>query len=140
MQVSFEPANAAVVSGSSSTVRVQIKKARTKLVSAKVTRGKAGKSGKAARSIKRKKAVRIQVRLATVSGANPTGHVTLKAGKRTIGKASVKRTKAGRYFATIRVSAKSTRTIEKATRIEVIYTGNANLAARTYTTKLRVIR
>lgn len=140
VQVTFTPANAATVAGSSTTVSVQVAKARTKVVSAKVTRGKAGKSGAAARSVKRAKAARIQVRLAAVAGANPTGRVTLKAGKRTIGKATVKRTKAGRYVATISIKAKSTRAIKKTTKIKAVYSGNANLAKRTYTTKLRVIR
>ncbi|GAA2518871.1 Ig-like domain-containing protein [Rarobacter incanus] len=138
--LTFVPADAKAFAGSTAATRVTVAKARTKMAAAKITRGKAGKKGKAARSIKRTKKSTIKVTLRSVSGIAPTGTVTLKAGKRKLGKARIKVTAAGVATATIKVSKKSAKKIKKKTAIKAVYGGNANIAKATLKTGLRVIR
>lgn len=132
LQVIYTPTPGSnIAAPASTTATLQVRKATTKLGTVKVLKGKVGKN-----AIKRSKKATISVTIKAVGAATPSGSITLMVGKAKIGKASVKKAK-GAYVATIKVKSKAVR---KSGKIKAVYSGNANLAKRTYSTKIKVKR
>lgn len=119
---------------SSGEVSVRVTKTKAKKVSAKVTKPKKARS-----VIVPGKTATVRVVVSAVANARVTGTVRLTAGKRTIGKAKVRRV-GNRYVATVKVRGKVTRAITKTTKVTVKYAGNSTYKASTYKSKIKVVK
>lgn len=132
LRVTYLSSTPQTIAGSQTLTAVRVTKRAAKLGRAAVVKPK-----KSAQRIRRGKAVTIQVRLTGVNKAAPTGRVTLRAGKRTLGKATVKKVGA-RGIATIKVRAKVTKRLKKGASVQVRYAGDKNYLKKNYSTKIRV--
>ncbi len=137
LDVTYVPTANSGVLGSTARTSLVIRKAQVKLRNAKVTKPK-----KSSKQIKRGKKAVVRVVIVTPSTAVLKGRVTLKAGKKILGRAKVKADKKGtRYVAKITVGKKKTRSIKKKrVAVKAIYAGNNNFAKKTLKTPIKVRR
>ena len=135
--VTFAPSAGSNVKGSQASATVTVAKAAVKLSKGKVTKGAYSRSKAGKKAVRAgKKAV---VTVAVKAPGTVSGKVTLKAGKKVLGKAKVKKVK-GAWVAKVTVTAKASKKIKKAAAIKATYAGDANLRAKTASTGLKVKR
>ena len=114
LTVAFTPATGAKVKPPTARTRVTLRVTKGKVTvrKPKVTKG----------SLRVGRRALVKVRLTGAGKAKVRGTVTLRVGKKVVGKARVKKVK-GRYIATVR-----TKTIRKAGKVRAVYSGDARFA------------
>ncbi|GAA2248338.1 hypothetical protein GCM10010401_22740 [Rarobacter faecitabidus] len=116
-----------IAPSSPTSVTLVVKKAKAKKPTVTITKGKRNKT-----TIKRNVKATLKITLKAVGAAAPTGKVTVKVGKKSVGSAKVRKV-GKKYVATVK-----TKKLTKKGKVSVVYTGNKSLSKATYSTKVRV--